>query len=286
MSRRALVIGAGPNGLAAAITLAEGGRDVLVLEAADRPGGAVRTEELTLPGFRHDTSPAVYPAAAASPVFARMELERHGVEWVHPSACYATPLPDGGAVGLYRDVARTAASLDAVHRGEGERWRAFSAPLLENIGALRDTFLGGFPPIGGAARLAAGLGPRAMVDFVRLVLLPAHALGTELFEGSGSRAWLMGSAMHGDVPPNGAGSAVAATYLNVLGHHFGWPSPKGGAGRLADALVARLRELGGEVRTLAPVTRVHARRGRVAGVELAGGERIGGRLVVGDVVPR
>ena len=88
-----------------------------VLEAADQPGGAVRTEELTLPGFRHDTFSAVYPAGAASPVFARMPLERHGLRWIHPDACYAHPLAGGRAVALYRDVDRTAASLDAVRAG-------------------------------------------------------------------------------------------------------------------------------------------------------------------------
>src|SRR5579875_3550009 len=121
----ALVIGAGPNGLAAAIRLAEGGRSVLVLEAAEAPGGAVRTEELTLPGFHHDTFSSVYPAAAGSPVFARMGLERHGLRWVQPEACYAHPLPDGSAIGLYRDVARTAESLNAAHAGDGDSWRAF-----------------------------------------------------------------------------------------------------------------------------------------------------------------
>src|SRR3954471_5913230 len=122
MSGRAVVIGAGPNGLSAAITLAEGGREVVVLEAADRAGGAVRTEELTLPGFRHDVFSAVYPAAAASPVFARMDLERHGLRWIDPAACYAPPFDDGRAAALFRDPRRTAATLDALHPGDGAAW--------------------------------------------------------------------------------------------------------------------------------------------------------------------
>src|SRR5580692_9915649 len=179
MSYDALVVGSGPNGLAAAITLAEAGRRVLVLEAAERAGGAVATEELTLPGFLHDTYSAVYPAGVASPVFAGMPLRRHGLRWVHPGACLAHPLPDGSAIALYRDLERTVASIDAVHPGDGGRWRAFAAPFVAHFDALRDTMLGGFPPVRGPLRLAAGIGPRGMLDFARLLLMPAEALGEE-----------------------------------------------------------------------------------------------------------
>lgn len=285
MPHDALVVGSGPNGLAAAIELARSGLDVLVLEAAERPGGAVATEELTLPGFHHDTFSSVYPAGVASPVFARMELERHGLRWIHPAACMAHPLPDGTAVALYRDLGRTAASLDAVHPGDGERWRAFAAPLLAHFDALRRMMLGGFPPVRGSMRLAAGLGPRGMLDFARLLLTGAQALGEGLFEGEGSRAWLYGSALHSDVPPAGRGSAIAAAYMSLLGHGVGWPSPEGGAGMLAGALVSYLGELGGTVRTGARVMKLAVERGRVVGVELAGGERLTAPLVIADVMP-
>jgi phytoene dehydrogenase-like protein len=285
MSYDALVVGSGPNGLAAAITLAQSGQDVLVLEAADRAGGAVATDELTIPGFRHDTYSAVYPAGAASPVFATMPLHRHGLRWIHPAACYAHPLPDGKAVALYRDLDRTAESLDRIRSGEGERWRTFATPFIRHFDALRETMLGAFPPVRGTARLAAGLGPRGMLDFARLVLMPAQALGEELFEDDGTRAWLYGSAMHSDVPPVSAGSAIAAAYLNLLGHGVGWPSPEGGAGSLADALISYLRELGGAVRTRATVTGFAAERGRVVGVQLAGGERLSAPVVVADLMP-
>jgi len=285
VSDEAVVVGSGPNGLAAAITLAEAGRAVTVLEAADHVGGAVATEELTLPGFRHDTFSAVYPASAASPVFARWPLERHGLRWVHPRYCYAHPLPDGRAAALARDLDETAASLDRLHPGDGEAWQRFAGPYLDHFGAWRDTMLGGFPPLPGALKLLAALRLRGTLDWARLLLMPAHALAHSLFEADGARAWLYGSAMHGDVPPHGGGSAIAAAHLNLMGHAVGWPSPEGGAGRLAAALTGHLTSLGGAVRTGADVTRVHVERRRVAGVELADGERISARLVIADVTP-
>jgi phytoene dehydrogenase-like protein len=285
VSDAAIVVGGGPNGLAAAIRLAESGRAVTLLEANDAVGGAVRTQELTLPGFHHDTFSSVFPAAVASPVFARLALEHHGLTWVHPDACYAHPLPGGRAVALHRDVARTAASLDAAHAGDGERWARFVQPLLDNFAAVRATILGGFPPVGGALSLLRGLGPIGAAQFGRLVPGSAQGLGRRLFGGSASRAWLYGSAGHGDVPPTGAGSAIAVTYLNLMGHAVGWPSPQGGAQRLTDALTAHLRELGGEIRTGALVEGIDAAHRRVAGVRLAGGERLEAAIVVADVMP-
>ncbi len=230
----AIVIGAGPNGLAAAIRLAEAGRSVLVLEAADAPGGAVRTEELTLPGFKHDTFSSVYPAAVASPVWGRMPLEDHGLEWVHPEAAYAHPLPGGEAIALYRDVARTAASLGP----DGAAWADYVGPFLDRWNAVRETMLSGFPPLGGPLKL----GPKLLAEFPRLLAGSATGLGKRLFDSPDARAWLYGAALHGDAPPDAAGSGIAAFYLNLLGHAVGWPSPRGGAERLTDALVSYLHE--------------------------------------------
>ncbi len=285
MSADALVVGSGPNGLAAAITLARAGRSVTVLEAAVHAGGAVATEELTLPGFVHDTFSSVYPAAAASPVFERFPLDEHGLRWVHPEACYAHPLPDGRGAALYRDLDRTVESLDRLAPGQGDSWRRFATPFVAHFDALRQTMLSGFPPLRGPARMAVGLGPRGLIEFARLLLMPAQALAEELFSASGARAWLYGSAMHGDVAPPGAGSAITAAYLNFLGHGAGWPSPEGGAGRLAAALVSYLRSLGGTVRTQAEVVGILAQRGRVSGVRLAGGEKLAAGIVIADVMP-
>jgi phytoene dehydrogenase-like protein len=285
MSYDALVVGSGPNGLVAAITLAQAGRSVLVLEAAERPGGAIATDELTLPGFRHDTYSSVYPSGVASPVFAHMGLESHGLRWIHPAACFAHPLPDGTAVALYRDLDRTAASLDRIHHGDGERWRSFATPFVAHFDALRETMLSGFPPLKGPMRLTAGIGPRGMLDFTRLLPTSAQTLGERLFEHDGARAWLYGAAMHSDVPLSGRGSAIAAVYMNLLGHGVGWPSPEGGAGMLAAALVSHLYELGGEIRTCATVTSFATERKRVVGAELSDGERLGAPVVIADVMP-
>ncbi|HWH92921.1 MAG TPA: NAD(P)/FAD-dependent oxidoreductase [Baekduia sp.] len=281
----AIVIGSGPNGLAAAIRLAEAGRSVVVLEAGDHYGGAVRTEELTLPGFQHDTFSSVYPAGAASPVFARMPLAEHGLEWMHPEACYATPLPAGPAAVLYRDVAATAMSLDAVRAGDGAAWEAFATPFLAAWDAVAATMLSGFPPVGGPLKLLRQAGPLQTLRFTRLLPESSVGLARRLFESGDARAWLYGAAMHGDTPPQKPGGAIAAAYLNLLGHAVGWPSPRGGAGRIADALVGYLTSLGGHVRTGARVERVIVAGGRVVGVGVAGGEEVRAGIVVADVMP-
>lgn len=284
-SHDAVVVGAGPNGLSAAIKLAESGRSVLVLEAEDRPGGAVKTDKLTLPGFLHDTFSGVYPAAAASPVFARMPLDERGLRLVHPVAAMAHVLDDGRGAALYKDLDRTADSLNALRRGDGERWREFISPYLKNWSGLRRAMLGGFPPLGGSLRAAAGLGLTGSLEAARMILQPVSALAEDLFEDDGSKAWLYGSALHGDVPPGAAGSAVFGFYLNLLGHAVGWPVAEGGSERITDALVGYLKSLGGEVRTSIPVERILARDGRVRGVG-AGDREIQASIVICDVTPR
>jgi phytoene dehydrogenase-like protein len=146
--------------------------------------------------------------------------------------------------------------------------------------------LSGVPPLAGAARLTQALGLRRTLELARLTLMPADALAGELFRAPGARAWLYGSALHADAALDAAGSAIGAAYLNLLGHGSGWPSPEGGAGRLARALVSYLESLGATVRTGAAVTAVATRAGRVTGVRLRGGEGVAAQIVIADVMPR
>ena len=286
MSHDALVVGSGPNGLTAAITLARAGRRVLVLEAAARAGGAVATEELTLPGFRHDTFSAVYPAGAASPVFAAWRSSATACAGSTRPSAWPTRCPTAAR---WRCIATSSARPRAsrrAHSGDGERWRAFAAPFWTHFDALRDTMLGGFPPVRGPLRLTAGLGPRG--DARLRAAAGDGGAARSARRCSRARARARGCTARRCTPtcrPSGAGSAIAAAYLNLLGHGAGWPSPEGGAGRLADALVSCLRELGGEVRTGATVARVAVERRRVVGVELSGGERIAAPLVIADMMP-
>jgi phytoene dehydrogenase-like protein len=186
----AIVIGGGPNGLAAGIALAEHGRSVLILEARDRLGGAVATEELTLPGFQHDVFSAVYPAAAASPVFARLPLAKYGLRWIHPPVAMAHPFPDGRAAALFRDLNQTVDNLDRLHPGDGQRWRACITPYLKQGDAMRDVLLSAFPPVASGARLLRALGVERTLEFARTVLLSAVTLSEETFRGSAASAGL------------------------------------------------------------------------------------------------
>ena len=281
----AVVIGSGPNGIVAAITLARAGRSVLVVEAAPRLGGALVTEELTLPGFRHDVFSAVHPAAVASPVLDELELERYGLRWIQPALAMVHPLPDRRAAVLSRDLTRTRTNLDALSPGDGARWQALVEPYLRRWEAVRSTIMSGFPPVAGAAKLVGGLGVGGSLEFARLLLMSADALAGEIFRGEGA-AWLYGSALHADAPLDAGGSAIAGLWLNLLGHGVGWPSAEGGAGRVTNALADCLHEHGGQTRTSARAERVHARRGRVRGVRVAGGDTIEAPLVIATTTPR
>lgn len=280
----AIVVGSGPNGLAAAITLAERGWSVLVVEEQGHLGGGLCSAGLTLPGFRHDVFSAVYPAAVASPVFARWPLDRHGLVWVHPEIAVAHPFADGRAVVLDREVERTRASLNAIAPADGDSWAAFAGPYLRHFDALASVLLGGFPPVAGTLRLLAGLRGAGTLELARSMLMPASDLADELFTSDEAAAWLLGSSLHGDVSPQSAGSAILGVYLLLLGHHVGYPSPRGGAAALAAALVGYLHALGGVTRTAARAERVVVQGGAVRGVQV-GDDVLATRCLVCDVTP-
>ena len=229
-----VVVGSGPNGLAAAIALAQEGRSVLVLEAAETPGGGTRTSELTLPGFRHDVCSALHPLAVGSPFLGRLSLETHGLEWIHPRYPVAHPLDDGGAAVLERDVGATADALGA----DGKAYRRLFSPLVRDWDKIAGGALG---------PLRLPRSPLAMARFGLRAMRSARALADAWLRTDRARALFAGIAAHSVTPLEFRGSAAAGLVLQTAGHAVGWPMPKGGAQSIADAMVSYLSSLGGEV---------------------------------------
>jgi phytoene dehydrogenase-like protein len=277
----AVVIGAGHNGLVAANMLAERGWSVVVVEAEDAPGGAVKSGEITEPGFVSDLFSAFYPLAAASPAIRALELERHGLRWRRSPLAVAHPQPDGACAGIAADVDETAAMLERFAPGDGEAWRSLYAYWERAGGPFLDALLHPFPPLRGAIRLAAALGPRGLLRFGRFAVMPVRRLAEERFRGDGG-AWLLaGNALHADLTPESAGGGLFGWVLCGLGQQHGFPVPEGGAGRLTAALVDRLQAHGGQIECGRRIERVLVDRGRAVGVQTGDGEQIGaGRAVL------
>jgi phytoene dehydrogenase-like protein len=234
---RAIVIGAGPNGLAAAITLAQGGLRVEVYEAEAEAGGGARTLPLTLPGFLHDFGSAVHPMAASSPFFKTLPLEKYGLEWVHGSAPMAHPLDDGTAVVLERELS----AADRMLGLDGRMWRTLLQPLVEHW----DDFLK--DALGPMVRVPRH--PLRMARFGLSAMQPAQWLARNEFGGVRARALFAGLAGHSFLSFDQPLSAAAGLVLAAAAHVVGWPVPRGGAGALTKALVAHLESLGGTVHT-------------------------------------
>ena len=245
--KRAVVIGSGPNGLAAAITLARAGLEVEVHEAEEQLGGGLRSAELTLPGFVHDVCSSVHPLGLASPLFRTLELD---VDWIQPDAPAAHPLDDGTAVLLEHSLVATAAGL-----GHDERaYRRLVGPLVDSWHAVERVLLGPHPVSPKALlRLGDRLGARGLVEAFRAALAPARTLAESRFGDERTRAWFAGHAAHSMLPLERRPSAGFGLALAVLGHVVGWAFPRGGSQALADALATKLREHGGEIRTSSPV---------------------------------
>lgn len=276
----AVVVGAGPNGLAAANYLADAGWSVVVLEAQPEPGGAVRTGELTIPGFRHDLFSAFYPLAKASPALSDLRLEDHGLRWRHAPLVLAHPFRDGRCASLSPDMDITAAGLETFAAGDGEAWTKMMAGWQRVSEPLIRALMGSFPPVVQAGRLTARLGPIGSLRMLRHALLPVRRMTEELFAGEGAGLLLGGSALHSDLSPEAAGSGFYGWLLACLGQEVGFPVPEGGAGSLTGALVDRLRSRGGEVVCSSPVTEVVIRRGRAVAVRTSGGETVDARRAV------
>jgi phytoene dehydrogenase-like protein len=234
----ALVVGAGPNGLAAAITLARAGRSVLVLEARSTVGGGMRTAELTLPGFLHDVCSAVHPLGRSSPAFSAWPLADHGLEWIEPPVAIAHPLDDGSAALVRRDLDATAASLGE----DGERYARFIGPIARDWDLIARELIGPLR-IDGALRHPFALG-RFGINAIQPVTWLARRFRTPQ-----ARALLGGVAAHSFVSLSSLITGAFSMTLLASAHAVGWPIPRGGSQRFADALASYLRSLGGEIQT-------------------------------------
>lgn len=233
----AAVIGAGPNGLTAAVTLAQAGLRVRVYETGDTVGGGARTEALTLPGFRHDPCSAVHPLAAGSPALRSFPLERHGLEWVHPEVPLAHPFPDGSAAVLTRSPDATAASLGT----DAQAYRSLVAPFLGRWNELA-------PEVLRAPLMRRPEAPLLLARFGMYGMQPAELLSRR-FRAERARGLLAGMAAHAMAPLSSPVTGAIGLVFALAGHEVGWPFPRGGSQAIPDALAGCLRSLGGEIET-------------------------------------
>ncbi|MHB2018608.1 MAG: phytoene desaturase family protein [Candidatus Xenobia bacterium] len=238
-----VVVGAGPNGLAAALRLQEQGCSVQVREAAPTPGGGARTAELTLPGFRHDVCSAIHPLAAASPYLSKLPLHEHGLHWIEPPVAVAHPLRADHAAWLTRSLDESASRLGP----DADRWRHLFGPALAAWKGLQHDVLG---PL-----LRIPRHPLAMASFGLRAIQPAswHA---HRFKSPEAKALWAGLAAHSMLPLNAWATSGFSLTLGLLAHHIGWPLPRGGAQSITDAMVSLFRSRGGELVTGAPVGRL------------------------------
>ncbi|HSR12269.1 MAG TPA: NAD(P)/FAD-dependent oxidoreductase, partial [Thermodesulfobacteriota bacterium] len=232
----AVIVGGGPNGLAAAITLAEKFPSVLLLEARDTIGGGVRSAQLTLPGFIHDVCSAVHPLAVASPFFRKLDLQRHGVRWIQPEVPLAHPFADGTALFLHRSLEVTAEALGE----DGKAYLDLFAPLVENHQSILEDALKPLP---------VPDHPFLMARFALNALRSAKDLAYAKFQDARTRALFAGLAGHAMIPLERRATAAFGIVLAMLAHSVGWPVVEGGSQDLADVLARCFSEKGGAIET-------------------------------------
>ncbi len=237
----AIIIGSGPNGLAAAIRLAQAGLSVKVFEAADTVGGGTRTKELTLPGFKHDVCSAVHPMAAGSPFLKTLPLEQYGVEWIQPTYPLAHPMDDEETVLLHRGVYETATNLGPdsqtyldLMNPFIERWDDLAPELLSPLNSLPNH-------------------PLLMSKFGFKALQSAHGLAEAQFTTNRAKALFGGLAAHSILPLDDMATSAIGLVLGIIGHKVGWPLPKGGSNIITRALAKHFESLGGEIETNAEI---------------------------------
>lgn len=255
----AVVVGSGPNGLAAAIVLAQAGYSTTLFEAKDTIGGGLRSKALTLPGFVHDVCSAVHPLGLASPFFSKLPLSKYGLEWIKPPVPLAHPLDDGTAVLLEQSIEATAAGLGR----DGKAYSKLMTPLVNSWDDLAGDILGPlhFPNH-----------PLAFMRFGLSAILPAEWVAKTRFSEERARALFAGLAAHSILPLNKWTTSAIALVLGILGHKTGWPMPRGGSQQIAEALAKYFQSLGGQIITDSPVRSIE--------------ELPPSRVVLFDVTPR
>ena len=279
----AVVIGSGPNGLVSAIALADAGWDVLVLEAAETFGGAVRSTESD--GWISDRFSSSYPLGVASPVLRALELEKHGLRWAN------APLPlvhlldeEGDSVALHPDPEDTAKSIGADHPEDGDAWLRLYQQYVTIREPLLKSLLTSWPPVGPGIKLVRKLGSAGeLLRFARFMAMPMHRMSKELFEGPRGGALLAGNSLHADAPLSGSVSGTMGWLLAMLAQDVGYPVAEGGSSSLSGALVRRAERAGALLVSGTPVSAIEISSGRVTGVRTASGETVVvNRAVIAD----
>lgn len=230
----AVIIGSGPNGLAAAIHLQQKGVSTAIFEQAHEAGGATRSGEITLPGHIHDLGSAIHPLCMASPFFKQLPLSQFGLEWVHPDIPYAHPFADGTAIGGYQDVEQTARQLGR----DGNAYYKMMSKLVEDWTDLEGTILN---PI------QIPKNPIKLASFGMKAILPAKILANLYFKEEKTKAYFYGSAAHSTLPLSSIASSSFGLVLAGIGHKYGWPFPRGGAKSIPESLLAYYKSIGGVI---------------------------------------